>query len=101
MRATAKVAQSADVDGVRAQLSQMIEQGRATEALDLVVELLTLLKDENLRLGLEVAKLMKRFVGRPGEGSRPSSSTCSSERSPRRRTARTRTPRMRRRVRMR
>lgn len=68
MRATAKVAQSADVDGVRAQLSQMIEQGRATEALDLVVELLTLLKDENLRLGLEVAKLMKRFVGRPGEG---------------------------------
>jgi len=62
------VARSTDVEDVRGHLAKMIEEGRSEDALDLITQLLDKLKDENLRLGLEVFKLMKQHTGRRGEG---------------------------------
>ncbi len=62
------MARSTDVEDVRGHLAKMIEQGRSEDALDLVAQLLDKLKDENLRLGLELFKLMKQHTGRRGEG---------------------------------
>ncbi|HJL17778.1 MAG TPA: IS66 family transposase, partial [Sandaracinaceae bacterium LLY-WYZ-13_1] len=57
-----------DVEGVCAELSRLLDEGRTEPALELVAELLNRLRDENLRLGVEVSKLLKRHTGRRGEG---------------------------------
>ena len=57
-----------DIETVCGHLAQLIEQGRSANAMELVAELLGKLKDENLRLALELFKLMKQHTGRRGEG---------------------------------
>jgi len=68
VKASATVAQKTDLQGVRGHLAQLHEQGRADEALELVMDLLGRLCDENLRLSLEVFKLLKQHSGRRSEG---------------------------------
>jgi transposase len=60
-----------DVEGVCAELSRLLDEGRTEPALELVAELLKRLREGNLRLGVEVSKLLKRHTGRRGEGVSP------------------------------
>jgi transposase len=52
---------------VRATLSQMLAEGRGEAAIDLVVELIGKLRDDNQDLVVQVARLLRRHIGRTTE----------------------------------
>jgi transposase len=65
MRAAAP--QPIDLDGVRDQIAAMLASGRTDETIDLVIGLLAKLRDDNTRLYLDNARLLKKHLGQTSE----------------------------------
>ncbi len=57
-----------DLPALRDHLLEMMAHGQGTEAIELVVELLGLLRDKNTELELKVHKLLRKQFGRRSEG---------------------------------
>ena len=58
---------SLDLDAVREALLEMLAAGKTTEAIELVIELLSQLRDKNTQLELERMRLLRRHVGQTSE----------------------------------
>jgi len=63
-----KIAQSNDIEDVAGLLREMMSDGRADDAIELVVELLTQLRSKNTELEFRLFKLLKERFGKKGEG---------------------------------
>lgn len=59
--------QNADIDGIRATLVRMLDEGQTAEAIELIVDLLRQLKFDNDHLQLRLAKLLHEKFGRRSE----------------------------------
>jgi transposase len=58
---------SSDIDGIRSLLVSLLEEGKDTEVVELVVSILHQLKNDNARLQLRLAKLLHERLGRRSE----------------------------------